>query len=391
MLVLRKKVEYLLKHNLFIRSIYKLIMSSLFKFIGIFIKTDKNLVLVNSFAGRKYNDSPKVITDYLYNNQFYNHLKIVWAFDNPDNFEIPFSKVKIDTWKYFHVALKAKYWITCVNIERGLNFKKKNTVYLNSWHGIPIKSVGNTTKGWKDFNMSNVNIFCYSSNYEEKIYIRDFGIKKENMLKSGMPRNDELYFVSEEKILKIKHYLNIPINKKIILYIPTWRDSEDYGKSYTLQPPIDISLWSKKLEDYILLFRVHPFTTQLMGIEFNDFVINVSDYPNINELMIIADILISDYSAAIFDYSILERPIISFAYDFDEYKASRGIFVDLEKELPGNVLRTQYEVLDKIKTMDFVTESQKTLLVKNKYVEVGGNATEMCVKALFDNYTTIPQ
>ena len=381
MTVLRKKVEYLLKNNLFIRSIYRIIMSNILRFIGIFIKTDKNLILVSSFGGRRYNDSPKAITDYLHNNQIYNHLKIVWAFDNPDNFEIPFNKVKIDTWKYFYIALKAKYWITCVNIERWLNFKKKNTIYLNSWHGIPLKIIGKVSKG----NMSNVNILCYSGNYEEHIYMQVFSIKKENMLKSGMPRNDELYLVNEEKIAKIKQNLNIPINKKVILYVPTWRDSDDNGKSYILQPPIDISLWSKELEGYILLFRVHPFTTQLMGIEFNDFVMDVSDYANINELMMVADILVSDYSATIFDYSILERPIISFAYDYDEYKTSRGFFFDLEKELPGNVLRTQYEVLDKIKTMNFVTESKKTQFFKNKFIEVEGNATEICVKALFDN------
>lgn len=358
-------------------------MGSMLRFIGVFIRTDKNLVLVNSFGGHRYNDSPKVITDYLHNNQIYNHLKIIWAFENPDNFEIPFDKVKIDTWKYFYIALKAKYWITNVNIERWLKFKKKSTIYLNTWHGIPLKFIGKTKKEDK-CNFSNVDIFCYSGNYEEYIYMQGFSVKKESLLKSGMPRNDELYCVEEEKIARIKQSLNIPINKKIILYVPTWRDSEDYGKSYTLQPSIDISLWQKELEEYIMLFRLHPFTTRLTGIEFNDFVINVSDYANINELMIIADILISDYSATIFDYSILERPIISFTYDYDEYKASRGFLFDLEKELPGNVLRTQYEVLDKIKTMNFIAESTKTRLFKNKFVEAGGNATEICVRALFD-------
>ena len=120
-----------------------------------------------------------------------------------------------------------------------------------------------------------------------------------------------------------------------------------------------------------------------MKIDFNDFVRDASDYPAINDLMIASDILISDYSATIFDYCVLERPIISFTYDYEEYKEARGLYIDLPSELPNGIVKTEEEVIEGIKKMDFATASERTRIFKNKYVPKGGNATEICVKALF--------
>ena len=122
-----------------------------------------------------------------------------------------------------------------------------------------------------------------------------------------------------------------------------------------------------------------------MNIKFDDRVVDVSQYPSINELFKISDILLSDYSASIIDYSILERPIICFAYDYEEYKAERGLYWDLEKEMPNGVMRNESEVLQHIMTMDYVEDSKKTKSLKSKYNQYGGNATQECVKALFEN------
>jgi CDP-glycerol glycerophosphotransferase len=201
-----------------------------------------------------------------------------------------------------------------------------------------------------------------------------------------MPRNDDLYNIDNEKIKRIRTKLDIPEGKKVILYAPTWRNSEDGGKSYSLKPPIDISFWKKNLaEEYVILFRIHYVTTQLLGIKFDEFIKNVTEYPDINDLMIAADILISDYSATIFDYAILERPIISFAYDYEDYRNNRGLYLDLEKNLPDGIVKTQEELILKLKSFNYKEQCLKTKIFKNKFIEQGGNATEMCVKALFDN------
>jgi CDP-glycerol glycerophosphotransferase len=139
----KNKIEYILKHNLLIQKTYKSIFSLVFKTIRFFVKTNQNLVLINSFGGRRYNDSPRTVYERILTNSDLNHLTVVWAFEKPEEFDIPSKKVKIDTLQYFLTALKAKYWISNVNIERGLHFKKKQTRYLNTWHGIPLKLVGN--------------------------------------------------------------------------------------------------------------------------------------------------------------------------------------------------------------------------------------------------------
>lgn len=382
---IKSRIAYMLKHNAFIQKAYKIIAGSALRIVGLFIKTDTNLVLINALGGKRFGDSPKSIYDYLRSHQDYKYLRFVWAFEgDPDKFDTGCQNIKMDTWRYFKTALKAKYWISCVNIERGLSFKKRGTHYLNTWHGIPLKYIGNDCPGRKDYDMSYVDFFCYSGPFEYDLYQRAFNVKAGSMLLSGLPRNDELYHVDEKKTAEMRARLNIPDGKKVLFYAPTWRESKDGGKTYGLTPPVDFVKWEKELgEEYVLLFRAHHFTTQHMKIDFNDFVRDASDYPDINVLLIASDILISDYSATIFDYCVLERPIISFTYDYEDYKKSRGLYIDLPTELPCGIVKTEDEVISQIKTMDFAYVCERVKTFKEKYVPVGGHATEVCVKALF--------
>lgn len=381
---IKNRLEYILKHNLMIQKIYKVTMSLFFQFIGLFIKVDLKMILFNSL-GKKYNDSPKAIFEYMLKDDKYRDFKFVWALDKPEEYDIPnCKKIRMDTIEYFIIALRSKYWVTCVNIERSLHFKKKQTKYLNTWHGIPLKLIGNAVGARNDFDFSDIDIFCYSSNYEKEIYKRDFNVKEKNLLLSGLPRNDELYNVSSDLIKYYKKLLDLPIDKKVILYAPTWRESLNKGEDYSIKPPIDFEYWESKLGDeYILLLRTHVITNEILGVEFNQFVRNYSSYPDINHLLIASDILISDYSATIFDYSILERPIFCFGYDYEEYKNSRGLYLDLDKELPNGVIKTQEELVSKIINSNYQKESEKTKLFKEKYLEFGGNSTEQCIDILF--------
>lgn len=380
----RARLEYLLKHNAIIQKTYKIIAGSALRIVGLFYKIDPDLVLINSLGGKRFADSPKAIFDYLRSHQEFNRLKLVWAFEDPSQFDTGVENIKMDSWVYFKTALKAKYWISNVNIERGLNFKKKSTRYLNTWHGVPLKLIGNDCPGRKDYDMSYVDYFCYSGPFEFSIYQSAFRLKADSLLLTGLPRNDELYHVDEKRILYTRKKLNIPEGKKVMFYAPTWRDSVDGGKTYNLAPPVDFVKWEKELGDeYVLLFRAHHFTTEHMKIDFNSFIRDASNYPDINELMIVSDVLISDYSATIFDFCILERPIVSFAYDLDDYKQSRGLYIDLPSELPCGIVKTEDEVISQIKSMDYSDSCKRVKLFKEKFVPVGGHATEMCVNALF--------
>lgn len=382
----RAKLDYLLKHNTIINKTFKVLASACFKALGLFIPIDEKAILFSAH-GRKYNDSPKAIYEYLIAQAQYADYKFYWAIENNYKTEIPgnFIQIKPDTFQYFCTALKCKYWVTCVNIERGLRFKRKKNVYLNTWHGIPIKTVGNEAVGRKDYDFSYIDLFCISGDYEMDVYKRSFRIEPSQILKVGMPRNDGLYHTTQEQICQIKEILGIPDDKKVLLYAPTWRDSKDGGNSYQIKPPIDLELWQEKLSDeYVLLFRTHPYTNELLGVEFNDFVRDCTNYPDINHLMKCADILISDYSATIFDYAILERPIICFAYDLEEYAKERGFALDIKTEVPGGICATEHEVIDRIVHMDRAREIQAVKQFKGKYIAYGGNATEQCVSAMFE-------
>ncbi len=334
--------------------------------------------------GQGYNDSPKAIFEYMRHHSDYKNYKFIWALDEPHEYKISGAEiVKMDTIKYFLTALTSEYWVSCVNIERGLNFKKKQTRYLNTWHGIPLKKVGNGVNGRRDFDFSSIDLFCYSGEYERDIYINDFLVNENNLLFVGMPRNDDLFNLQEIKIKQTKRLLNLPENKKVILYAPTWRDSTDGGKTYQFQPHINIDLWREKLgEDYVVLFRTHAYTNETLGIEFDETIRDYSDYSDINDLLIVSDLLISDYSATIFDFAILERPILSFGYDYVHYKNKRGFYLDLTSALPNGIYEEEEELLKKITTMDYNYECKKTAKFKKKFIEVKGNASKACVKKL---------
>lgn len=381
---LRARVDYVLKHNIVINKSFKFLASTGVKAMGLLTPMDEKSVIFSAHS-RKYNDSPRAIYEYMITRPEFKDYTFYWALDDT-NVDIPGNAIKIvpDTSEYFRTALKCKYWITCVNIERSLKFKRRNCVYLNTWHGIPIKTVGNMAEGRNDYDFSYIDYFCISGDYEIDLYKKSFNVHPSQIIKTGLPRNDVLYRTTQEEVENLKKKLGLPLDKKLILYAPTWRDSKDGGKSYSIKPPMDLAKWERVLgEEYILLFRTHPYTNKLLGVDFNDFVRDYVNYPNINDLMKIADILISDYSATIFDYSILERPIISFAYDCDEYGNVRGFAMNPRTEMPGGIEETEDEVIDRIIHMDYVKEVENVRAFKHKYNAYGGHATEECIKYVF--------
>lgn len=383
----RARLDYVLKHNYAINRLFTWSVSGCMKVWGLFIPMDKKLIIFSAHS-RKYNDSPRTLYEHMINDPRFKDYKYVWALEDPDNVEIPgpAMKVKSDTPEYFRTTLRAKYWITCVNIERSLHYKKKSCRYLNTWHGTPYKYIGNDVGNRKDFDFRSADFWCYASQYEKEIFMRAFNVKESSLIPTGMPRNDELYNVTNEEILAIKNRMGLPLDKKIILYAPTWRESVDHGATYSIKPPINTKYWEEQLKDnYIVLFRTHGYTNKLLGIEFNDTIRDYSAYPSINDLLKVSDILISDYSATMTDYSILERPVLCFAYDYEQYKQERGLYIDFEKEMPSGILRTEDEVLAHIKNMNYEEECRKTKeMIKDKISYYGGHATKECLSRLFE-------
>ena len=386
----KQKIINLLKYNKIAYTLYYHTMSLLVNLMKLFVKTNDKLILFNSFAGRKYDDSPKAIFDVMKTDPRFRDYKFVWAFHQPERYEVEGAeKIKTDGLNYFKTALAARVWVTNSSVERGLNFKGKKTFYLNTWHGSPIKKMGSDIgAGNQSFaakGRSKVDIMNTQSCFEADIFSTCFGISRDKFIEVGLPRNDELANYTNDRRDELRKRLNIPEGKQVILYCPTFREYEkDEYLGVVLAPPMDLKKWEKELgEKYVLLFRAHYEVSKVMDIHENYFIRNVTDYPSLNDLMIISDVLISDYSSVFFDYSIMDKCMIHFTYDFDTYEEKRGMYFDIRNYINGS--NTEDGVIKILKSMSQSSEIERTVEFRKQYVNFYGSAALKSVDCIADN------
>ena len=388
------KVINTVKYSPFLYSLYSRVGNILVRILKLFLKPDSNLIMFVSSGGKSMNDSPKFLYDAIIKDERFKNYKICWAFRAPDSYNVPVGdKIQLDSLKYYIKLLQARVWITNVSMQRGLDFDGINTFSVNTWHGTPIKWVGSDASGKKDaFTVSQPkyldDYILSQGKYETKIWQNAFGIPKEKILEIGLPRNDE--FIGndiEDKKNEIRLRLGIPKRNKVILYAPTFRDyQKEDGKYLILTPPVNFNKWKDVLgEGYTILFRPHPSIVKVMNIKSDNFVIDASSYPCINDFMIASDLMISDYSSVFFDYSILNRPMLCFAYDYDIYSQSRGMYFDIRDELKCQDIDNEDKLLDCIKTLNYEDRINITSTFRKKYVQYYGSATKKVLDLIIDN------
>ena len=389
---MRKKIiSYLKNHPKTVNFVW-FIARCLLQFIGVFIPIKSKRIIFCSYGGRSFNDSPKALYDSICLDNAFKDYDLIWAFDNPGDFVLQRGKsVKIDTLKFFYYLLSAKVWISNSGMDRGIELKRRKTIKIETWHGTPLKKIlgdeNQTALGGKNISPKGkpdkYTIRCSQSDYDRKLFARLFNADIKAILKSDLPRNDVLVN-SNINLEQIKETIGISKDKKIILYTPTYREYLiDENHNTYMTPPLDLNLFQNQLSDeFVLLIRAHYAVTKSLNICDNGFVFDVSDYPDINHLYLISDILISDYSSTYFDFSILDRPMLCFAYDLDEYQEKRGLYLDLNKILPCRVDKTDRELLDSIKKLDYDDACKKTRDFHNKYAPYAGDSCRKIIKLL---------
>lgn len=373
---------YIVKYVRWIYSLYFYVGSFALKVLKLLVRPDDRIILFISFGGKKFDDSPKAIYDQMIKDSRFDGYKFVWAFNNPNAFDIPKGeKIKCDTLEYFKTALKARVWVSNSTVERGLDFKGKHTFYFDTWHGTPIKKmgsdVGSTNKSFKGKGRWAVDYFTCQGEFDAEVFGRVFSkIGSEHMHVIGLPRNDVYANYTNEYMLSLRKKMGIPADKKIILYAPTFRE---YDKTESMEVrvsvPIHLEKWRRMLgEEYILLFRAHYEVAKGLNIVDDDFVREMSGYPQLEDLMIVSDILISDYSSIFFDYSIMAKPMLAFCYDYDRYASERGMYFDIREWLPS--AENEDELLELLKSDDESEYLERTKAFQKKYVTAFGSATK---------------
>lgn len=356
-------------------------------------KIQDNLVFFESFHG-KYNNSPKYIYEKMLELGYDKKYSFVWSYDG--DYEIPGNPIITNSEEedYYTYLVKSKYKVN--NATFSIIDKNSDKIYLQTWHGTPLKRLGydienNTGVGWRHFNKESKtwNYLVSANSYSTKTFKRAFKYKKP-VLEFGYPTNDIFYQDNTETIKSIKNNLNIPKDKKIILYAPTFRDNKinEKGERY-FDLEIDLKKFYEELKDeYILILKLHSAVSKSLELsdEFKDFAYDLTDYDDIHELYIISDILLTDYSSVFFDFAHSKKPILFFTPDLEEYVNSRGVYQEIINDLPGPQLINEDSILDNIKNIENYKEENEDKYNKfyEKYCSSGhGDASEQIIKEVF--------
>lgn len=326
----------------------------------------RDVIVFESNVGRNYSGNPKAVFEEMIRRGLDKKYRCYYILEDT-NTELPgdIRKIKRTRLQYFYIMAIAKVWVSDSRFPRYI-VKRKGVHYIQTWHGTPLKKLaldmdevfmsGETTiENYKKLFYENAGTWDYlisQNHFSTDIFRRAFGFEK-TMLEIGYPRNDTLINNNkEEYILSLKHRLGLPLDKKVILYAPTWRDNEFYGNGqYKFSPRLDFNMARKELKkDYVMIVKYHYLIMDNIDWSgYEDFIYAFDSSYDISDLYLVSDSLITDYSSVMFDYSLLKRPMFFYAYDLENYKNHlRGFYFDFISEVPGPISLTTENLIKDI-------------------------------------------
>lgn len=341
-----------------------------------YCKINPTKIVFSNFLGRGYGDNPKYITEEILRQNL--EWDLVWLTDDI-NYCFP---EKIRVVQYGSLAAmrelaSAKIWIDNVRNSKRPQ-KKKEQIYLQTWHGgIGFKKVERAVEESlsKEYVLSakkdgqQTDAIISDCKLKTNLYLNDFWLREDvEVLEVGQPRSDILF--SEDKssmISKVKKYFNIPDDKKVILYVPTFRD--DLSKEgYDIDAITIIESFKKRFGgEFVFLVRLHPnVQEQANGLRYDKNVINATKYPDVQELYIASDFLITDYSSTAFDFSLLNKPVFLYASDYENYEKNRK-FILRPEETPYLFAKSNEELKNKILSFSYESYERDLQKFRNDY------------------------
>jgi len=354
-------------------------------------------VVYNSFNGR-YSDNPRALhEELLRRGGNWAHL---WTASRPDAEAFPpgTSTIVPGTREHAEAVAGAKYIVANVEMREHL-VKRPGMVFLQTWHGTALKRIGydnryvhaNPAGFERDVEEYRRWDYLISPNaFTSGIFHSAFRGFDGEILETGYPRNDVLNSPERDAIrARVRSALGIEDGQTAVLYAPTWRDNlyhEQGPGSFELA--LDVEEVARRLgDDHVLLLRLHFLVAEAAARDHGDAVRDVSAYEDIRDLYLAADVLITDYSSAMFDFAITGRPLLFFTYDLQHYRDEmRGFYFDFEAEAPGPLCMDMDELLSALADIAGISRAYEARYAafRERYCSLDdGRAAERVVDRVF--------
>lgn len=383
---------------------------------------NEKAVFFEAFGGRQYTCSPKAIYEAMITNPYFDDWTFYWSFkgrlvDRMLGDGLISPKLKRATLvirgseEYFDAFATSKYWIQNNRVPEYVS-PREDQVYVQCWHGTPLKRLGydvpestgggalNSARELADrFNLDaqKWTYLLSPSSFTSQRLADAFGLpeskRKKVIIEEGYPRNDSITQAidasrAEELAIYLKGKYELPLDKKLLLFAPTWRDDQyTEGVGYTLDSVADFDVLQKMLGDeWVILLRTHYYIANKLDlIPWTGFVYNVSNAQDINELYSIADALCTDYSSVFFDYANTKRPLYFYWPDKEHYDEMHGFYID-ESTLPGPKCETTEDLAQAILDNDswFDNYGKDYEVFRETYcAKDDGHAADRVIKKVF--------
>ncbi|MFI8432830.1 CDP-glycerol glycerophosphotransferase family protein [Streptomyces sp. NPDC079020] len=330
----------------------------------------REAVLYNSFGGKQFSDSPRAVYEELVRRGTeVEHIAMV----HDQQVVLPpgVRGVEWGSREWYEALARSRYVVTNGGIREWF-VRREGQVVVQTWHGTPLKRIGADLLGTPKANLAYIaslpqrsrqySLFITPNSFTTPIMTNSFRLECE-VLEAGYPRNDVFHAPDRVKrAAAVREKLGIPAGKKVVLYAPTWRDDQRYGgRRFKLDNQIDVDAARRELgEDHVLLYRKHHKVLDSIPGAGQGFVWDVTYYPDIADLYLIADVLITDYSSVLFDFAHSGRPMLFFTYDLEHYRDTlRGFYFDFTSRAPGPLIKTSEDLVSAIRNIDAVTEEYK--------------------------------
>ncbi|WP_144554149.1 CDP-glycerol glycerophosphotransferase family protein [Bacillus sp. X1(2014)] len=364
-------------------------------------------IFYESRDGKSLTDSPYAIFKYLLHHPGYKHFKHIWSINSSNELETVIADykglknvkfVKRNSKEYLKCLATSKFLINNSTFQ-SFFIPKNDQVYINTWHGTPLKSMGFDIPGNPAHSQNVVRNFLSAdyllspNDHTTNMFLDSYklnGVYNGEIIQEGYPRIDLTYHTDSEvfKSLLTKLGLTIDKTKQTILYAPTWKGTHvSKAKNDMFQIISEMSYLRNQVgEEYNLYIKVHPFLYD-QARKFDEIKdILIPDFVDTNELLSLVDILVTDYSSIFFDFLVTNKPILFYIWDYDDYREERGMYLS-DDELPGPTLFTVQEVAGAVQEISKISENYRSVYqaAKNKFTKHDdGNVTTRIVQYVFN-------